>query len=311
MKFYIIKRILWMIPIFIGISFFSFILINLSPSDPAEVAIRVSGTTPTEENVAEIRQELGLDKPFMTRYADWITKALHGDFGKSYITRQPVVNEFAEAIPATLYLAAAALVIILTVSIAAGVFCALQEGSALDILIRGLIFVGTAIPSFWVGILLMWLLAVKIPVFPTSGMNTPASVVLPAVTLALGYIATYVRLLRNTMIQNKQANFVLYAKVRGLKNSTITKHVLKNSLHSSLTAVGMSIPKLIAGTVVVENIFAWPGVGRLCVTAIFDRDFPIIQAYVLIMAILFVVCNLLVDIGVTVLDPRMRQEEGA
>lgn len=156
----------------------------------------------------------------------------------------------------------------------------------------------------------MWLFAVEIPIFPTSGMRTPDSVVLPAVTLALGYIATYVRLIRNNMIQNEHANFVLYARVRGLKNSTITKHVLKNSLNSSLTALGMSIPKLIAGTVVIENIFAWPGVGRLCVTAIFDWDFPTIQAYVLIMAILFVVCNLLVDIGVTVVDPRMRQEEG-
>jgi len=310
MKFYIIRRILWMIPIFIGISFFSFILINLSPSDPAEVAIRVNGITPTEENVAEMRQELGLDKPFMTRYVEWVTNALHGNFGKSYITNKPVISEFAEAIPATLYLAGVALVITLTVSVAAGVFCALHEGSAGDILIRGLVFVGTAIPSFWVGILLMWLLAVEIPIFPTSGMRTVDSVVLPAVTLALGYIATYVRLVRNTMIQNQHANFVLYGKVRGLKNSTITKHILKNSLNTSLTALGMSIPKLIAGTVVIENIFAWPGVGRLCVTAIFDRDFPTIQAYVLIMAILFVVCNLLVDIGVTIIDPRMRQEEG-
>jgi len=196
------------------------------------------------------------------------------------------------------------------VSVVAGIFCALQEGSAGDILIRGLVFVGTAIPSFWVGILLMWLFAVEIPIFPTSGMRTPDSVVLPAVTLALGYIATYVRLIRNTMIQNKHANFVLYGKVRGLKNSTITKHILKNSLNISLTALGMSIPKLIAGTVVIENIFAWPGVGRLCVSAIFDRDFPTIQAYVLIMAVLFVVCNLLVDIGVTVIDPRMKKEEG-
>jgi len=310
MKFYIIRRILWMIPIFIGISFFSFVLINLSPSDPAEVVIRVTGITPTEENVAQMRQELGFDKPFMIRYFEWIHNALQGDFGKSYVTNKPVVSEFAEAIPATLYLAGIALVITLVVSVVAGIFCALQEGSAGDILIRGLVFVGTAIPSFWVGILLMWLFAVEIPIFPTSGMRTPDSVVLPAVTLALGYIATYVRLIRNTMIQNKHANFVLYGKVRGLKNSTITKHILKNSLNISLTALGMSIPKLIAGTVVIENIFAWPGVGRLCVSAIFDRDFPTIQAYVLIMAVLFVVCNLLVDIGVTVIDPRMKKEEG-
>ena len=139
-------------------------------------------------------------------------------------------------------------------------------------------------------------------------MTTAGSVILPAVTLALGYIATYVRLIRNTMIQNKRENYVLYGRVRGLKEKTITRHVFRNSLQSSLTALGMSIPKLIAGTVVIENIFAWPGIGRLCVMAIFNRDFPMIQAYVLIMAVLFVFCNLLVDLGAVWIDPRRRRE---
>lgn len=308
MKYYIIKRVLWMIPIFIGISFFSFILICLSPSDPAEVALRVNEITPTEENVAQMRQQLGLDKPFLTRYFEWMSHALHGDFGRSYVNDRLVADEFVRAIPATLYLAGVSLLMILAVSVAAGVFCALHEGSAGDIVIRGLVFVGTALPAFWAGILLMWLLAVKIPILPTSGMRTPDAVIMPALTLSLGYISTYVRLIRNNMIQNGHSHFVLYGRVRGLKNSAITRRVFKNSLHSSLTALGMSIAKLIAGTVVIENIFAWPGVGRLCVTAIFNRDFPVIQAYVLIMAVLFVVCNLLVDIGIAVMDPRMKQE---
>ena len=163
-------------------------------------------------------------------------------------------------------------------------------------------------PSFWVGILLMWLLSVKFNLFPTSGMEKASSVVLPAVTLSLTYISTYVRLIRNNMIKNKKENYVLYARVRGLKESTIIKHVFKNSLQTSITALGMSIPKLIAGTVVVENIFAWPGIGRLCVSAIYNRDYPVIQAYILIMAVLFVVCNLLVDVISALLDPRMRRE---
>ena len=163
-------------------------------------------------------------------------------------------------------------------------------------------------PSFWIGILLIWMFAVKIKIFPTSGMTASNAVVLPSITLSLGYISTYVRLIRNNMVQNKHENYVYYARIRGLKESTIIKHIFKNSLQTSITALGMSIPKLIAGTVIVENIFAWPGVGRLCVTAIYNRDFPIIQAYILLMAIMFVVCNLLVDVASASIDPRMRKE---
>lgn len=306
MKSYVVKRLLWMIPILIGISFFSFILINLSPSDPAEVAIRVNEITPTPENIAQMREKLGLDDPFTTRYLRWLGNALHGEFGNSYVNNKAVSSEIAKALPPTLYLAGVSLLIITIVSLGAGVLCARNEDGVADQLIRGVIFVGSAIPGFWAGILLMWLFAVHLRWLPTSGMTTPGSIVLPAVTLSLGYIATYVRLIRNTMIHNKHENYVLYCRVRGLREKAITGHVLRNSLQTSLTALGMSIPKLVAGTVVIENIFAWPGIGRLCVTAIFDRDFPLIQAYVLIMAVLFVFCNLLVDLATIWIDPRRR-----
>ena len=305
---YIIKRLLSMIPILFGISFLSFTLINLSPSDPAEVALRVNEITPTEEAVAQMRTELGLDKSFVERYAAWVVNSLQGDFGNSYITNKPVISEMGQAIPATLHLALVSLSIILTVSITAAVLCTVYEGTIVDRLIRGAVFVSEAIPSFWIGLLLMWLFAVKLNLLPTSGMETPVSVILPAVTLSLAYISTYVRLLRNNMVNNKLENYVLYAKARGLKERKIFEHIFKNSLQSSIAALGMSIPKLIAGTVVVENIFAWPGVGRLCITAIFNHDYPIIQAYVLLMAVLFVGFNLLVDIITMLLDPRLRKE---
>lgn len=308
MRGYIIGRIIAVIPILIGISFLAFALVTISPSDPAEVALRVNEITPTPEAVAAMRAELGLDKPFVIRYIDWLTSTLKGDFGKSFINKQPVIAEFSKAFPATLVLAAAALSITIVVSLIVGVICALYEGTIGDKITRCLVFIGTAMPSFWLGLLLMWLFAVCLNLFPTSGMDGMNSIILPAVTLSLTYISTYVRLIRNSMIQNKQENYVLYARARGLKESTIIKHMLKNSIQSSLTALGMSIPKLIAGTVIVENIFAWPGVGRLCVTAIFNRDLPIIQAYVLLMAVLFVICNLLVDILSALLDPRIRQE---
>ncbi len=293
----------------LGISFFAFVLINLRTSDPAEIALRVNQVTPTEEMVEAMREELGLDKPFFIRYVTWLGNSLKGDFGTSYISHQPVADEMALALPATLSLAVTALIIILILSIVIGVLCAIYEGSIGDKILRGVLFLGTAVPSFWMGILLIWFFSVKMNWFDTSGMERASSVILPAITLALTYMSTYVRLIRSNMIKNKKENYVLYARVRGLKESTIMRQVFKNSLQTSMTALGMSIPKLIAGTVIVENIFAWPGVGRLCVTAIFNSDFPIIQAYILIMAIMFVACNFIVDILNMMLDPRLRKEQ--
>ncbi|MBO0997514.1 ABC transporter permease subunit [Bacillus sp. SD075] len=308
MSLYLLKRVLAIIPIILGISFLAFVLINLRASDPAEIALRVNQVTPTDEMIEAMRLSLGLDKPYFVRYFSWLVNSLQGDFGISYVTHEPVSNQIAMALPATLQLAAVALVIIISVSIFISILCTIYEGSIFDKVMRAIVFISTAMPSFWIGILLIWLFSVKLNWFDTSGMEKPSSVVLPAITLSLGFISTYVRLIRNNMIKNKNENFVLYARVRGLKERTIIKKVFRNSLQISLTALGMSIPKLIAGTVIVENIFAWPGIGRLCVTAIFNSDFPIIQAYILIMGVMFVVCNLLVDILNTVIDPRMRKE---
>ncbi|WP_152655473.1 nickel/cobalt ABC transporter permease [Oceanobacillus sp. CFH 90083] len=308
MRHYIIKRLLSIVPLLIGISFLAFILINLTESDPAEVALRVNEITPTETAVAEMREELGLDKPFIERYITWVTSSIKGDFGNSFINNQPVIDEIAQALPATLLLALVSFVIIIVVSVSASIICTMYEGRMIDRAIRGIVFFGEAMPGYWIGLLLMWFFSIKLNLLPTSGMSSWTSVILPAVTLALAYISTYVRLLRNNMVQIKSENFVLYAKARGMKESVILKRIFKNSLQSAITALGMSIPKLIAGTVIVENIFAWPGIGRLSVTAIFNYDYPVIQAYVFLMAVLFVVCNLLADIVTAILDPRMRKE---
>ena len=308
MRDYILKRLATVIPILIGISFLSFALISLSPSNPAEVALRVNEIVPTEEAVKSMEEQLGINKPYVERYVTWLTDSLQGDFGNSYVNNKPVATLIGQAIPNTIKLAFVALLITIVFSVLVGILCAVYEGSFGDKLARALVFVGTAMPSFWVGLLLIWIFSVKLNLFPTSGMERPSSIVLPAITLALAYISTYVRLIRNNMVQNKHENYVYYARIRGLKETTIIKHIFKNSLQSSLTALGMSIPKLIAGTVIVENIFAWPGVGRVCVDAIFNRDFPVIQAYILLMAVLFVICNLLVDIFSVVIDPRMRKE---
>lgn len=306
MSRYIVRRLLLMFPVLLGISFLSFVLIQLSPSDPAEVAVRVNEVTPTEEVLAETREQLGLNRPFFTRYVLWAGNALRGDFGRRYVDNKPVMGEIAKALPATLLLAGVAAALTILGSVAAGVACAVHEGRLTDIGLRAIIFVSAALPSFWAGLLLMWLFSVKLDLLPTSGMTGPGSVILPAVTLSLAYIATYARLIRTAMVQNKQKNYVLYARSRGLSERAVTGHILKNSLQTTLTGLGMTLPKLIAGTFIVESIFAWPGIGRLCVTAIFNRDFPVIQAYVLCMAVLFVVSNFVVDILSAALDPRLR-----
>ena len=295
-----------MVPILIGITIITFAIAEFSSTDPAEASIRVNGMLPTAELIEATRQEFGLDKPFLTRYANWLSGALHGDLGLSYVTRLPVTNSILEALPATLFLALTALLIIITVSLAAGTLSARAENSKTDWFIRGFIFFTSSMPGFWAALILIWIFSVQLNVFPPIGMRSASSVVLPAVTLSLAYIGTYMRLIRSEMIKTAHEDWVLFARGRGLSEKSITWHMIKNSLHASLTALGMSIPKLIAGAFIIETIFAWPGIGRLCVEAVFNRDLPIIQAYVLLMATLFVFFNLVSDLLVTFLDPRQR-----
>ena len=306
---FFLKRLLFMVPILIGITIITFTIAEFSSTDPAEASIRVNGMLPTAELIEATRQEFGLDKPFLTRYADWLSGALHGDLGLSYVTRLPVTNSILEALPATLFLALTALLIIISVSLAAGTLSARAENSKTDWFIRGFIFFTSSMPGFWAALILIWTFSVQLNVFPTNGMRSASSVVLPAVTLSLAYIGTYMRLIRSEMIKTAHEDWVLFARGRGLSEKSITWHMIKNSLHASLTALGMSIPKLIAGAFIIETIFAWPGIGRLCVEAVFNRDLPIIQAYVLLMATLFVFFNLVSDLLVTFLDPRQRDNE--
>ena len=303
---FFLKRLLFMVPILIGITIITFAIAEFSSTDPAEASIRVNGMLPTAELIETTRQEFGLDKPFLTRYADWLSGALHGDLGLSYVTRLPVTNSILEALPATLFLALTALLIIISVSLAAGTLSARAENSKTDWFIRGFIFFTSSMPGFWAALILIWIFSVQLNVFPTNGMRSASSVVLPSVTLSLAYIGTYMRLIRSEMIKTAHEDWVLFARGRGLSEKSITWHMIKNSLHASLTALGMSIPKLIAGAFIIESIFAWPGIGRLCVEAVFNRDLPIIQAYVLLMATLFVFFNLVSDLLVTFLDPRQR-----
>ena len=312
MKQYVIKRLLATVPLLLVISFLCFRFINLIPSDPAEVALRMRQTPIiTEEAIAEVRRELGLDQPFFVRYAVWLWNCLQGDFGVSYTNpARTVLGELSRCMPATLSLAGMSLVYVIALSLPIGFLSAVYKDSWFDRIMRGVVFATTAMPAYWVGLLLIWLVSIKMDLLPTSGSGSFAHLILPAFTVALTYISTYIRLIRNNMLENMREDYVLYANVRGLRQRAIlVRHVLKNSLQSCVTAIGMSIPQLIAGTIVVENVFAWPGLGKLCITSIFNRDYPVIQAYVLLMGVLFVFFNLLFDIIQCAADPRLRQEE--
>ncbi|KML15755.1 nickel transporter permease NikB [Bacillus sp. LK10] len=305
---YIIKRLLLLLPLIVFITFFAFVLLAMRASDPAEVALRVNQVTPTEEMIESMRQELGLDQPFFIRYVTWLKDGLTGDFGSSYVTHEPVLDLMMEALPATLQLAGMSLLFIIVLSLLFGMVCAYAAHTWLDRIVRAFVFIAASMPSFWLGILFIWLFSVKFNWVNTSGMEGFKSILLPAMTLSLGYLSTYVRLIRNQILKFQHEPFVFYARARGLKERTIQLKVMGHALQLAVTALGMSVPKLIAGTVIIENLFAWPGGGRLCVTAIFHADFPIIQAYLFVMGCLFVVCNLVADVIQMIMNPQLRKE---
>lgn len=305
---YLFWRLLAIFPLALIISFIAFILLNLAPSDPAEVALRINEIVPTPEAIEGMRHELGLDKPFFIRYFLWLMSMLQLDFGTSFLTRTPVIQEMLRALPPTLWLAFTALFFTVILTLPLALWSVAKPQSMADKSIRFIVFILTALPNYWLALLLIWGVAVYLDWLPVSGMLSPQSVILPALALSLGYIGTYLRLLRSAMLNQWHQPYVFYARARGLSDKRILhSHILRNSLYSSLTALGMSIPKLIAGTVVIENIFAWPGIGRLCISAIFGRDYPMIQAYILLMSLLFLFFNFVMDAIQLMSDPRLRK----
>ncbi|KAB1439686.1 nickel/cobalt ABC transporter permease [Candidatus Galacturonibacter soehngenii] len=312
MKTYILKRIGSAIPLLFCISFLCFVFINLIPSDPAEVALRVRQTPViTEQAIEEVREELGLNAPYLVRYGRWLMNCLSFNFGVSYTNpSRTVLGEISRCLPATVQLAMVSLIFVILLSLPIGFLCAVFQNSWFDKIVRAIVFMTTAMPAYWIGLLLIWFVSIYLDLLPTSGSGSMKHIILPAITVSLTYISTYIRLIRNNMLENMKEDYVLYANVRGLKQTNILiRHILKNSLHTCIVAIGMSIPQLISGTIVVENVFAWPGLGKLCIESIFNRDYPVIQTYVLLIGTLFVVFNLIFDIISYVTDPRLRGDK--
>jgi nickel transport system permease protein len=299
------------IPVFLLAALFTTGMVHLSSVDPAEAYLTAAHIQQTDEILAQKRHEFGLDQPFLVQYANSILKICQLDFGISYVSNKPVWDEVIYRIPATIQLALASILIAVLISVPLGFLAGVKKGSAIDHFSRLLSFFGASIPTFWLGYILVFFFSVKLNLFPVEGIGTWQHLVLPSITLALPLIAMYTRLLRSSVLENLQEPYVLFARTRGLKEKTImAKHVLRIAISPMITGLGMNLGKLLTGTIIVESVFSWPGFGRYFIEAIFNRDIPVIQCYVLIAAILFILSNLLVDIIQMYIDPRISRKEG-
>lgn len=304
---YIFRRVLQLVPVLFGISLLTFLLIQLMPSDPATVVLRSSNVPATPETIAAMREKLGLDRPLTVQYISWLWRLLHLDFGLSFVTNEPVLQAVLHYAPTTLMLTACAAALILLIGLPMGVLAALYRDSLFDQASRLFAYTGTAMPNFWLGFLLLYLFSYKLGWFSVTSRGSFADWVLPAITLAWTPAAIYARLLRSSMLESLSQNYVLYAKARGLLDRLIvSRYVLKNALLPVVTVFGLSVAQLLSGTIIVENVFALPGLGRFAVESILNRDYPVMQCYVCLTAVLFVLINLMIDITYTYLDPRIR-----
>lgn len=303
---YILKRLWHTVYVVIGISMISFFFIHLS-GDP--VLLMLPGDA-SDQEIEELREQLGFNDPLYVQYFRFASKAIRGDFGESLYYHVPVMELVIERLPASLELAVAAMVFALVLAVPIGIISAVRRGSMLDMGSMLGALLGLSMPHFWLGIMLMLLFSVHLGWLPTSGRGTMAHLIMPAVSLGLSLMAMFARLTRSVMLEVLSLDYIRTARAKGLREEiVISKHALKNALIPLVTVAGMQFGFLIGGTVIIETVFAWPGLGRLVIQAIFSRDYPLVQAIVFILSLLFVGMNLLVDILYVYLDPQISYSE--
>lgn len=307
MKKYILKRFLQLIPVLLGITFLSFAMMRVAGSDAITELYGDKGAV-AQEVIDAKRAELGLDQPFLTQYFAWLGGLLTGDMGVSYVSGRNVFGTFVSKLPATLLLTALSIVATVLISIPLGVLAAVQHDKFTDYFLRFFSFVGNALPNFFVALLLMQVFSIHWKLFPViSSGTTLQSAVLPTLTLAVAMSAKYMRQVRATVLEELNKDYVTGAKARGIRGRVVLwKSVLKSSMLTIITLLALSIGSLLGGTAIIESIFMWDGVGKLAVDAITMRDYPLIQAYVVWMAIIYVMVNLITDLLYHALDPRIR-----
>lgn len=301
---YIARRLISLIPILFGVTLIVFLILVLVPGDPAVMA---AGANATQVEIENTRKVLGLDKPPLVQYTTFLWNALHGDFGYSFRSRRPVVDEMTERYPYTVALAFAATLVSLIIAIPAGIISAVKRNSIWDNASMVGALLGVSLPSFWLGLMLMLVFSVQLGWFPTSGADSLQTLVLPAVTLGLGSAAMIARQTRSAMLEVLGLEYVRTARAKGLRERVVvTRHALRNALIPVVTVIGLQVGSLLAGAVIVEMVFAWPGIGRLMVQSIGYRDYPVVQACILLLALTFALINLLVDVLYGYLDPRIK-----
>jgi ABC-type dipeptide/oligopeptide/nickel transport system permease component len=303
---FLIRRLLLTIPVLIGVATLVFALIHLVPGDPIQAML---GETASPNDVAELRSRLGLDRPLLVQYVDFLRGAATGDLGTSLRTSQPVVSAIAERLPATVELAAAAMFVAILVGIPLGIIAAVRAGTPVDHAATTAALIGISVPNFWLGPILAIVFSVVLGWLPVSGRGTPAHLILPAITLGAPLAAILARMTRASVIEELRELYVLAARARGVSRArAILRHAFPNSLIPIVTVVGLQFGAVLTGAVITETIFAWPGVGRLLIQSITFRDYPLVQGCILFIAMTYVTMNLLIDIAYGWLDPRIRYE---
>lgn len=304
-----INRLIQLVITLIGVSFLTFCLTYLSPGDPAAMVLEASDTIVSQEIIEQTREEMGLNDPFLVQYGNWLLGVAQGDMGISYSGKKPVIDKLMEGFAGTVLLALTTIILIIIISIPLGIFSATHRNRIPDFLVRIFSFIGVSMPSFWVGLILLYIFGLKLGLFPIATASViPSGLVLPALTLAIYQSAKYTRQVRTVILDELHQDYVIGARARGLSEKAILwKHILPNAILPLITLLGMSIGWLLGGVAVIETVFAWPGMGRMAVYAITMRDYPLIEGFVLWISIVYTVINFLVDLSYTYLDPRLKK----
>ncbi len=304
---FIVKRLIQLFFVLLGVSFLTFIVTQATPSDPAEMKYAVLGVVPSQELLEETRTEMGLNDPVLVQYGRWLVNLLHGDLGESSKYGEPVLSQMARKIPATLKLAGISGLVMILVSVPLGVYTAVKKNKFSDYLIRILSFGGISMPNFWLALLLMYVFAIRLGWLNVISGDTAKDMILPVATVCIPLISRYIRQIRAAILEELNSDYVIGARARGIPEHRILfRHVLTNAMLPIITLMGLSIGGLLGGTAIVETIFSWRGIGDMVVQGIRVRDYQLIQGYVLWMAVVYVIVNLLVDIAYQIFDPQIR-----
>jgi peptide/nickel transport system permease protein len=306
MSQYLIKRLIWAIPVLFGVSITVFLMLHLIPGDPVLALLRGQPTV-TPEDYARLRNQLGLDKPLPLQYLHWLGGVLQGDFGESILAHRPVLTMIAEQAWSTVQLTLAAMLLAIAIGTTLGTISALRRNSWVDTMASLISLFGVSMPSFWFGMILIYVFSLRLGWFPITGDGGWKRLVLPALALSLDFSAIIARLVRSSLIEVLQQDFIRTARAKGLRERyVVVRHALRNSLIAVITIIGLQFGTLLGGAVVIETVFARQGIGRLAVTGILGKDFPLVQAIVLLAAVVYVGINLLVDLSYSLLDPRIK-----